>query len=765
MATKAFDPDKFLAETAPKSGFDPDKFLAETEHLQPKETDRSFDPMAALQGYGNAATFGYLPQLQGMAGAATDIVFGDPNAEVDAELRKQGFTINAPKGPSGYLEHRDAAVQRQDELAAASPVSYGAGSVLGAVALPGLATAKAAKAAQSAGMLVNAGKAAGYGALTGALENPGDVKGEMGLQLDERLQGAKMGAALGGAGVVGGKVLEKAGSAIASAGKNLASKANIKAFDALGGVLKSQKYNASRMVKSDASKVLTAEEIANNVKPEMMNMAEKIGRTLKESGIVKPGATFDDIAVATAKNAEESGKEIGDIYKAVTAQVKNPEVMSSLSPEVAKKVYDTTFKPTQWANEMKESLKNKYKGRGGFSNGVSKVESFIDDIAQYGDESDILAMQQAKVDAQNLINFEKLQGNGKIPPGMEIMDDIRNDLSERIQNHISALDEAFGSKKIDQLRKANERYSVFAEANNIVQDRLNRERVNRTFGLIDTGLAAPSLVGAAGDFSQGDFEGGAKKVALAGATAVASRTARRYGNPVMSSAYGLASKMAGVPGQPVGQAMMKAGQVLVNNPMLTAVITNELERDKNTGYLDRLGSDQAALNSNIQKAMGKTKDGELAAIAGVVNYGQNQFGSLGHYSQIVKDYGEKDARKIMSELGSIKGNVTKEKIENLPIPQDKKQRLVNDLTNTVMNEASGRKITVNPDMISDIRNSGLSPIEKAKALNSFNQTGQVTDHTIAKTLSGVKSVEPVVVPPGSNPRALEEKKARLGRAR
>lgn len=161
---------------------------------QPQETPSGIDPQAALEGFGQGVSMGYLPHLQ----AAAAQLVPDPNADLDAKLRAEGFDVQG--APTGYLAERDANLARHESLKEESPGSYYGGQVGGLVAsAPAIAKLLPA-AAEGAGLLAKVGKGALAGGIQGAVMNPGDVAGEISpLQLGERARNAGVGGLIGGA--------------------------------------------------------------------------------------------------------------------------------------------------------------------------------------------------------------------------------------------------------------------------------------------------------------------------------------------------------------------------------------------------------------------------------------------------------------------------------------------------------------------------------------------------------------------------------------
>lgn len=183
-----FDPAAFLekVEPAKKSGFDPAAFLDKVE-VKKQKPEQYGKAQTALEHGANAASLGYLPQMQAMAQKP---IYGALN-------KLTGQNVE----PDDYTKARDINIERlkgeQEENPKTAFGSQVAGSVIGAAAtpIPGIGASK--------GLLGALGRGASAGAAQGALQNPGDTKGEVNpLQLEERYSNAKKGAAIGGA--VGG---------------------------------------------------------------------------------------------------------------------------------------------------------------------------------------------------------------------------------------------------------------------------------------------------------------------------------------------------------------------------------------------------------------------------------------------------------------------------------------------------------------------------------------------------------------------------------
>lgn len=219
-----FDPDAFLAETAPKANaappeaFDPDRFLAETGGVNPPATPEGVDVLgiadATMRGVAAGATLNYADEAAGALGGAYDWAAGKLGARGEISLS------------DAYHTRRDVA-RRHDALAQeAHPVVYGASELAGglastvaggaalrgagltlpgALAAPGVAgpALQTASGGLRAPVLVEAlgtrvARGAAQGALLGGTAKAGASK-EFTDMPGDFLEGAKVGGLVGGA--------------------------------------------------------------------------------------------------------------------------------------------------------------------------------------------------------------------------------------------------------------------------------------------------------------------------------------------------------------------------------------------------------------------------------------------------------------------------------------------------------------------------------------------------------------------------------------
>lgn len=146
-----------------------------------------------LENAGNMATLGYLPQIEAKAQPLTTRLSNILRSKQTQEAPWSQLTENGPE----FIKARDQAAQDIADESARNPKSAFLGKALGvvgpAVLAPEMLGVQAAKGIGQAAL-----RGTAYGAGMGALQNPGDTKGQSSdLQLLERAKNAGVGAATG----------------------------------------------------------------------------------------------------------------------------------------------------------------------------------------------------------------------------------------------------------------------------------------------------------------------------------------------------------------------------------------------------------------------------------------------------------------------------------------------------------------------------------------------------------------------------------------
>jgi hypothetical protein len=505
---------------------------------------------AALQGFGQAATLGYLPQLQ--AGAekirsaidtgAAKLGIGPETPEMNEErLRKQGFKISGPD--NSYVAQRDAAIKRDQALKEEHPGSYLAGQVGGIVAtapaigggltkLPGMA-----KTAASFGGRVLQGAAGG--AAQGALQNPGDTEGEIDpLQIEERKSNAKTGAMLGAVAQVGTEAIKNGADLVTSMPGRMKDWAALKSFKSAGGVKKHWEA-AERGVG-----------------------AEEIGKEMLKQGVVKPGATYEDIAKSAGDLKQKAGRVIGDTYEEATKIVSDPNFQAALSPQHQTLLAQTELNATKIADDLEQSLTAQLTGKAGGSKALAGVKSVLDELRQNGQNVSIEKLQEFKSGVDDLIRYNKDLAD--LPVAKQYMKVVRDELKSRMESRLGALDKILGSERVGSLKEANRQYGIWANAESAARDRVMRENANRFLSPSDYFTGG---LGMAAGFASGDsLESRVKNAAIGGTAALANKGMRLYGNPVVAkAALGAGELMSRIPQQIPG-AVTKVAGAMARNP-------------------------------------------------------------------------------------------------------------------------------------------------------------------------------------------------------
>jgi hypothetical protein len=437
---------------------------------------------AALESFGNAATMGYLPHIQALA----EKVMPSPGKDVDADLLKQGFTIESPK--EGYVQSRDANIKRQSDQKNEHPIATTAGTVAGILGgglmIPGSMLGKGAtlgkgmigpvtRGADIANKAWNGAKA---GAAMGAIMNPGDVEGDVSLMPMERAKNAALGGMIGG-------LVPPAIDGVKWVGTQgadwLKTKAAEKAFRSLG---RGTPQSMQKMVNS-------GENVA-------------IGRELLDEGAIPVLGTPGRIAKRVGALKEKAGEEVGALVKGagsaklVDAEKIGVEILDS--PELA--------------------LMRKTPG---MESAVSSIEKQVETLSKNG-MMDLGEAQALRQQIDKSIKWNKATPDVGAAQGLKMQrTGIRDGMNEGI-NQLNP-----GAPK-DQLLTANRKYGHMATADDVLQKELARNQSNRAISLTDT------IAGAAGASA-----GSPGAALILGAINKAGRT---FGNSMQARGYDAIAK-------------------------------------------------------------------------------------------------------------------------------------------------------------------------------------------------------------------------------
>jgi len=435
---------------------------------------------SALQGFGSSATLGYLPKMQAAVMAGLD-------PELNYEQAKQ------------ITQKRDQALLSQN------PVSYGAGTLGGAIAtpIPGLGAVKGA----SLGAKV--GKAALQGAAIGGASDTGL---DMGTQDDlrERLKRASVGGALGGG-------LQGAGSGLQGLASKLKEYGTFKLLGARG---------------KDAEKLLERNKAG----------LQKADQFLDQEGIVGPLTTNASLAKSAEKLANESGQKIGKVYDRVAKEAEDlltntPVAATEEGAARLNKAMSTRLDPNQMADDFMMKATEEFQGVANGNQILSSLQSQVENLRKVKAEKGIQGIVDFRKSLDDALAKSYQKPFADVSEKQDAMMALRRYIKDQTNEHISALDDLVGSNSAKELAKLNNQFSNASTIKRLTSKSEIAQMRNNLFGL-------PEMIagtGAAGyEMSKGD-----PSTALAKGVGAAAglKLARSYG-PAMSRSLGKAIQKA-----------------------------------------------------------------------------------------------------------------------------------------------------------------------------------------------------------------------------
>lgn len=460
---------------------------------------------AAIEGFGQAATLGFLPQIQ----AVVSRIVPDPTKTIDQQLEEQGFKIEDDKDT--YLAARDAFLARSRRLEQQAPTAAKAGEITGALAT-GVLGGGGAALARGATTAARIGQAAKAGAFLGFLENPGDIEGVVDpIQVKQRIDNAVKGATIGAGLGVGVQAAGQVGKALKTIPDTVKNFAELKALKASGAMLKDFRRLLGRKRANDT------------------------GRFLLDKRIVAAGDDFESIAKKTAALREEVGTDLGDIYQKINDDLLDRKIIEKMSKKQITAMSDTSLDMPRIANELRNEIFQTLKGKPGAKSVLARIDDELKTMAENGMNLNIADVHKIRQGFDELINFEKTVKD--MPLLQKQFSKIRTKLNEKIDERIKFFDDVFGSKKSSELKRLNKEFSMVADINDVVADRIARDNANAAFGLRErisggAGLVAGATVG-------GPITG----LALGAGSAFATRALRRWGSAITADFGNRAAKI------------------------------------------------------------------------------------------------------------------------------------------------------------------------------------------------------------------------------
>jgi hypothetical protein len=451
------------------------------------------DLQAGLEAFGNSASLGYLPQAQ----AATYPLFEYIGEKITGK--------NLPDDT--YVQRRDENIKRHAQQAIESPTEVAIGGVTGAIAgsalIPAgkLVSAKGFWPSWKAGTIGRGAQAALVGAGVGAIANPGDTEGQVNpLQIPERIENAQTGA-LTGAIVQGGS--EGVGRAIKTA-------VNLPAT--LKDYAEQRAFKATGANKRDYIKAMGKERV------------NEIGRVLIDEGIVKPGATLEDVAEAVKALKKERGERIGKILDDISEIEAKSGGATVSRKDIGQGLRDDLLRSPDLPGV--EKLNHKYEGL------IKEFEANPNNLS-IDDLRDLKKKIGGTSDKNGLINWDRLPG-ADIPDEEKLFRALHARVTNALEVRAEELAKSGGLTKYLDEKKV---YGSAAEAEKITSKALAGQKANRWLSPTDYFAGGTgAIIGAAtGD----DLESRVKNAAIGASLGAINKAGRLYGSPILT---GLADK-------------------------------------------------------------------------------------------------------------------------------------------------------------------------------------------------------------------------------
>lgn len=543
-------------QNKPKSNADEfDGYLAKNKQAEPDEFDdyikrvttpagpKHSKAQTALEHYGNAATMGYLPHAQALTEKAADAASGSAlkgaglsalgplgtmvatlsamrsgSKGADERLKSRGFQVTQPEAT--YVGSRDENARRLKLEGEEHPVASGVGTVAGVVG-GGLLTAPlaGARAATAGGRILQGAKA---GAVMGAAANPGDIEGEVDpVQLDSRIQGAKVGGLIGGS-IAG--ATEALGPLAAKAKDFFTKKANSQALAATGATKKQiQDLGAD---------------------------GQRVGRMMFDEKVLPKLATPGRILNRLESKIESQEGKLTSLISDAESKIGKTEFWDALPVDKQEKLLASMFDPKQTAERLKSELIAKYN-----QTPLMKLQPALDEIdVWFAERAGLMSpaeTQAAKVQMGKFLkdtDFTREVGVAK-----EGTKYARRGFKEGVEKTADTLADVMGSDG-GQIKATNRTLGDMYKTQKMATGGTARTDSNRTFGLTDTIAAATTAA--------------SKGPAWGIMAAALNKTGRTFGAGLQAHAADAASKLFGTAPSLVAFAR--------NNPMLASAIAGRI---------------------------------------------------------------------------------------------------------------------------------------------------------------------------------------------
>lgn len=472
----------------------------EAKYSQPKSQGNA--PESFIQNVGQAVSFGYLPQIQAATEPYIQKAFDYFGGDVDKELKEKGFQINEAHEKS-YVQRRDEAIKKLEQISKESPKSalagQVAGSIVGGVGLGGLFKT----AGTVGGRIAQATKS---GALIGAIRNPGDTEGEVDkFQLKDRAINVVKDAATGAVLQGGLEGVGKVGKILRDAPDSIKKWSQIKSLKASGAMLKDFR-----------------KQFGNK-------KAFELGQSMIDNGVISVGDDIAQIAEKSEGLKNIAGQKIGQIYEQADNIVND---IYGKSPMRKMQLDESNINLDKLSQKFLYNIKQKYTGKAGGEKIINSIASELEQIGMNG-EVNLSKVKEIRSSIDELINYSK--ATQELKPIQEELMNLRGTLQDSVRKRLAAIDKISNTDLAKQFASENKLFSNFAEISKIAKDKLARESSNAAFGLRERiSGGAGTAVGAYVGSSFGPV-GAAAGAAIGGSFgAITTKIGRKYGTPFVA---------------------------------------------------------------------------------------------------------------------------------------------------------------------------------------------------------------------------------------
>ncbi len=576
----AFDPDAFLAETAPPAAFDPDAFLAASKPAAPQvgpwETyfNRTAEAIPGGKFLANTGTAAAMQVAKKLFGVGESGVSLSPGAREQAkalgiDIPEQTSAIpgamDSYRNARGNFTERTAAGSDQNKWAGRAGTATGIGLSLFAP-LPKFVPKEGAGALGRIG--ANAATGTGYGMLNSLLNGKADLtQGQFGQSLKDvvGLEGLQQAKKDWGEGKYGTSLLDVVGSGGIGGGLT---------GGILSGAMEGVRSTNLLQKAAEALKSFSNRKALNALgamKPELNELGSEGGQALgqyaNDTGIVTPLASRATMAQRIDKLRRAAGGELSSSLGELDAAALPGERMSraAAAQTVERMASQLDSKPAFGgiADQFRKQAKRILEAPGADS---MSLQEFEENIAR--------PYKQITSWSENAALPKKMMQ--KLPMGLEgYVEQSAGDIAKRT-----------GSNALERYGAAKKDYGNLAELRDIAEEGLRRQASNHSVGMKELGGLATGV-------SAGLGHGAPGTIALGAAGLVGGKLASRFGDQMSAvGAKNLSSLLGAAP--VAGRAGQLAAALEANSPQQMMSLSPQMsdaDRLKLQQYADALRGD------------------------------------------------------------------------------------------------------------------------------------------------------------------------------